>query len=264
LASSRDTEPNRGGTAERVVSAPFGLVLLVGFGGAILLLTGVDLLQWIGGALVVGAAAAPLIRLPPPKGGTLAIDAAGGDDQRPITERTEADLLAVRDAIRRLNDVANSLSETEVRLREHRAPHAPGEANPTSLLGLQIETNRDLTALLKRLAERFAPPEPDFFATTRGESPSPSREQAAESLTSHEVEVLELLAQRKTRYGISRRLGMSQEDVKEHIAQILFKLGVTDRDEAVRVGIDLGLIEEPSEISEDEPSQISEQERPPQ
>jgi DNA-binding NarL/FixJ family response regulator len=63
-----------------------------------------------------------------------------------------------------------------------------------------------------------------------------------ESLTARELEVLEQLAAGLSNKAIGARLGISDQTVKFHVASITGKLGVTNRTEAVRRALRLGLI----------------------
>src|SRR5215831_10267535 len=63
-----------------------------------------------------------------------------------------------------------------------------------------------------------------------------------ESLTARELEVLEQLAAGLSNKAIASRLGISDQTVKFHVASITGKLGVTNRTEAVRRALRLGLI----------------------
>lgn len=62
-----------------------------------------------------------------------------------------------------------------------------------------------------------------------------------QSLSARELEVLRLLAQGRTNQQISARLLVSLSTVKKHIRQILSKLGVSDRTQAVVLALKLGL-----------------------
>lgn len=68
------------------------------------------------------------------------------------------------------------------------------------------------------------------------------REDLQEPLTSRELEVLEQLAAGLSNKAIGARLGISDQTVKFHVASITGKLGVTNRTEAVRRALRLGLI----------------------
>jgi PAS domain S-box-containing protein len=69
------------------------------------------------------------------------------------------------------------------------------------------------------------------------------REMVLRSLTPREIEVLRLLAQGRTNKEIGREMVLSVSTVKNHVQQIIVKLGVSDRTQAaVRAG-DLALIE---------------------
>ena len=61
-------------------------------------------------------------------------------------------------------------------------------------------------------------------------------------LTPREHQVLELLAEGLSNKAIARRLGISDQTVKFHVASIGGKLGAQNRTEAVRLGIQRGLI----------------------
>jgi two-component system, NarL family, response regulator YdfI len=63
-----------------------------------------------------------------------------------------------------------------------------------------------------------------------------------ESLTSREVEVLQLLALGLGNKEIAVRLEISEHTAKFHVASILGKLGAGSRTEAVTIGIRLGVI----------------------
>jgi DNA-binding NarL/FixJ family response regulator len=61
-------------------------------------------------------------------------------------------------------------------------------------------------------------------------------------LTSRELEVLQALAQGLANKQIALALGISDHTVKFHVSAVYSKLGVTNRTEAVRVGIQCGLV----------------------
>jgi DNA-binding NarL/FixJ family response regulator len=63
-----------------------------------------------------------------------------------------------------------------------------------------------------------------------------------EALTLREREVLEQLAEGLPNKAIAEALGISDQTVKFHVAQITGKLGATNRTEAVRLAIQNGLI----------------------
>ncbi len=67
-------------------------------------------------------------------------------------------------------------------------------------------------------------------------------ERLAEPLTARELDVLEHLAAGLSNKAIGDRLGISDQTVKFHVASITGKLGVTNRTEAVRRALRLGLI----------------------
>lgn len=61
-------------------------------------------------------------------------------------------------------------------------------------------------------------------------------------LTSREMEVLELIAQGQSNKEISASLGISEATVKSHVNNILSKLGVNDRIQAVTTALQRGLV----------------------
>ncbi len=63
-----------------------------------------------------------------------------------------------------------------------------------------------------------------------------------EPLTEREAEVLQLLAQGLANKQIAVALGISEHTVKFHVSSLYGKLGATNRTEAVRLGIQSGLI----------------------
>ena len=67
-------------------------------------------------------------------------------------------------------------------------------------------------------------------------------ETAEELLTEREVEVLQLLAQGLANKQIAQLLNISANTVKFHVSSIYNKLGATNRTEAVRLGLQSGLI----------------------
>jgi two-component system, NarL family, response regulator YdfI len=63
-----------------------------------------------------------------------------------------------------------------------------------------------------------------------------------ESLTERELEVLQWLAQGLANKQIASQLGISEHTVKFHVSSIYSKLDATNRAEAVRLGVQQGLI----------------------
>jgi DNA-binding CsgD family transcriptional regulator len=86
-------------------------------------------------------------------------------------------------------------------------------------------------------------------AADRGRAPIANLEPATEldapveELTPRERDVLALLADGYGNRLIAARLGISEHTVKFHLASIFGKLGASTRTEAVRKGLELGLID---------------------
>jgi DNA-binding NarL/FixJ family response regulator len=74
------------------------------------------------------------------------------------------------------------------------------------------------------------------------ENPDNKADELVEQLTPREAEILELLAQGLANKQIALYLEISEHTVKFHISSIYAKLGATNRMEAVRMGLQLGLI----------------------
>ena len=71
---------------------------------------------------------------------------------------------------------------------------------------------------------------------------SPVKDNLDDPLTARELEVLQSLAQGLPNKQIALALGISEHTAKFHISSIYAKLGVTNRTEAVRSGIQRGLV----------------------
>jgi two-component system, NarL family, nitrate/nitrite response regulator NarL len=67
-------------------------------------------------------------------------------------------------------------------------------------------------------------------------------EEIPEALTAREVQVLELLAEGLPNKAVARRLGISDQTVKFHVASLSSKLGAANRTDAVRRAVRRGLI----------------------
>ena len=74
------------------------------------------------------------------------------------------------------------------------------------------------------------------------ENPPNEADELIEQLTPRETEILEQLAQGLANKQIALELGISEHTVKFHVSSIYAKLEVTNRMEAVRMGLQLGLI----------------------
>ena len=108
-------------------------------------------------------------------------------------------------------------------------------ANGNALLG---------PTAIERLIKRFSTP-PD---------PSPAAAAAVASLTGRETETLRLLAGGLSNSEIAATLVLSETTVKSHVSNILRKLGVRDRVQAVIAAYDAGIVQpkrQPSGEGED-------------
>ncbi len=75
-----------------------------------------------------------------------------------------------------------------------------------------------------------------------GRRESSSNDSPVEPLTARELEVIQLMAQGLANKQIALKLGISEHTVKFHLSALYAKLGISSRTEAVKRGIELGLI----------------------
>jgi len=80
---------------------------------------------------------------------------------------------------------------------------------------------------------------PHFSSRPLGEG---AAEAAVEQLTARELQVLQLLARGLANKQIALQLGISEHTVKFHVSSIYTRLGVSSRTEAVRLGVQQGLV----------------------
>lgn len=83
---------------------------------------------------------------------------------------------------------------------------------------------------------------PEYLELVLTSSRFSDDEELVEALTPRESEVMELLAQGLANKQIALALDISEHTVKFHISAIYRKMGVTNRTEAVRIGMRLGLV----------------------
>jgi two-component system, NarL family, response regulator LiaR len=89
----------------------------------------------------------------------------------------------------------------------------------------------------KRAAQEAVRPVPQALFKKRRRPPALERE-----LSPREVEVLRLVAHGYTNPQIAQELLLSTSTVKNHVQQLLGKLGVSDRTQAAVVAIEMGLL----------------------
>ena len=106
-------------------------------------------------------------------------------------------------------------------------------------------TAEELLAAIGALHEGLFAGAPELLKPLLFQLPDSERlaaEPMLESLTERENEVLQLLAQGLANKQIALALGISEHTVKFHISAIYGKLGATNRTEAVRLGVQSGLV----------------------
>lgn len=105
---------------------------------------------------------------------------------------------------------------------------------------------RELVATLRRVLQGDHVLTPDMAARFLREfqtRPTPRRPAPLAQLSAREEEVLKLLATGETNRQIARRLFVSEETVKSHVAAILRKLAVPDRTRAAVLAVKAGLVD---------------------
>ena len=104
----------------------------------------------------------------------------------------------------------------------------------------------EIVATLRRVAGGEHVLTPDlasrFLREFRARQPSAPRADLAQ-LSAREEEVLKLLATGETNRQIARRLFVSEETVKSHVAAIFRKLEVSDRTRAAVLAVKAGLVD---------------------
>ena len=129
-------------------------------------------------------------------------------------------------------------SGEEARLLEGRA------SQPAGILPLNASENEILAAIIA-LGEGLSVSAPGWMSTlvkrptpTGWSGPDPG----GEVVTRRETDVLQCIAQGLANKQIAVHLGISEHTVKFHLSSLYAKLGVTNRTEAVRVGLQRGLV----------------------
>lgn len=130
------------------------------------------------------------------------------------------------------------------------SPHAwgvlPVEATVEELLAAVMALHEGLIVLspLSRQARRDGQGVAtlsSWLGLTEGEAHGMA-EQLVEPLTDRERQVLQLLAQGLSNKQIAAALSISEHTVKFHVSAIYGKLGAANRTEAVRLGVQQGLV----------------------
>ncbi|MCX7782881.1 MAG: response regulator transcription factor [Meiothermus sp.] len=105
------------------------------------------------------------------------------------------------------------------------------ESDPEFLGAALVAVAKGLVVLEPTLLAHIVPnPDPDDLFSF------------SEPLTGRELEVLQLLALGMSNKALAQRLEISEHTAKFHVAQILSKLGVESRTEAVVRAVQLGLV----------------------
>lgn len=100
----------------------------------------------------------------------------------------------------------------------------------------------ELAAAIQALSEGLLAGSPALLEQMLHRTGAEMKTDGLDPLTGREIEVLQSLAQGLANKQISLALGISEHTVKFHVSSIYAKLGVTNRTEAARVGIQRGLV----------------------
>ncbi len=106
-------------------------------------------------------------------------------------------------------------------------------------------TEDELVAAVRAVGEGLwvgAPGLVQSLIRMSGRRESLGEESLIEPLTAREKEVIQLMAQGLANKQIALSLGISEHTVKFHLSSLYAKLGISSRTEAVKRGIELGLI----------------------
>ncbi len=116
---------------------------------------------------------------------------------------------------------------------------------PKSVAGTELE--QAIHAVLR--GERYIPTETSLIMLEDGKGTTKMDQLAA--LSPRQREVLRLIAEGRTTKQIAHELGISVKTVETHRAKLMERLGIHDVAGLVRFAISVGLVELPSEGSED-------------
>jgi DNA-binding NarL/FixJ family response regulator len=85
-----------------------------------------------------------------------------------------------------------------------------------------------------------------FVARRPAEPPDAGAEEPTPALTRRQLEILLLVAEGHSNAEVARRISVTEQTVKFHLANVYRKLGVSNRTEASRRAQQLGLVPEPA------------------
>jgi DNA-binding NarL/FixJ family response regulator len=133
----------------------------------------------------------------------------------------------------------DDLDRLRAQVRQDAALEIVGEALRVDVDEQRVPVPSSADAVIM---SREATPGASIANAASSSARDPSRA-AVEDLTPRERDVLALLSDGYGNRVIADRLGISEHTVKFHLASIFGKLGASTRTEAVRKGLDLGLID---------------------
>jgi len=159
----------------------------------------------------------------------------------------ELDLIIIlgQDSIERLASFLNSEMQFGILwiTDDHQAAQAIREL-PLSAWGLLSceASSQELITATQAIHQGLLIAPPMMLDSLWVEKQPREAEELIEQLTPRESEILELLSQGLANKQIALELEISEHTVKFHVSSIYTKLGVTNRMEAVRMGLQFGLI----------------------
>ena len=124
--------------------------------------------------------------------------------------------------------------------------HGMLNSNPHAWGVLSADATEDeLVAAVRAVGEGLwvgAPSLVQSLIRLSGRRESSSEDSLVEQLTAREMQVIQLMAQGLANKQIALKLSISEHTVKFHLSSLYAKLGISSRTEAVKRGIELGLI----------------------
>lgn len=192
-------------------------------------------------------------------------EAADGQEALDLCHQTQPDLILMDVRMPRMDGLAATRAIKQehpgtsiLMVTMHENPDYLFEALRVGAAGyvLKDATREDLLSAIRRVLSGESPLDPELAARLlrrlahevqepTGTSPEPERAEPSQPLTPREIEVLELLALGQTNRQIAKTFVISANTVKRHVENIIAKLEVSDRTQAVVRALESGIVSFP-------------------